>query len=235
MIGDESFMSAIQPRRWNIFARELQDILAAHQLRLGQLDDLGLGIHREKVGRLQRSLHSSAHFPTLSPEEIDRLISAIQLTVLEQLQIRSALLATAVERILMDRIDPQIAYMAADDVFNILFAAMRAQPSTTLVGVRGDSPADDTEELGDAAFEEALDRIDRATLALHLSRQATTPEAQRAHAEEAAESFAVAATLLQRVQYPAHDSDEWRAWDEEARHGRQVAEMLRDQNGPSQP
>jgi hypothetical protein len=228
-------MSSVQPRRWNIFARELQDILTAHQLRLGQLDDLGLGIHREKVGRLQRSLHSSAHFPTLSPEEIDRLISALQLTIPEQLQIRSALLATAVERILMDRVDPQIAYMAADDVFNILFAAMRAQPSTILAGVRGDSPADDTEESGDAAFEEALDRIDRATLALHLSRQATAPEAQRAHAQEAAESFAVAVTLLQRVQFPAQDSDEWRVWDEEARHGLQTAESLRDQNGQSQP
>jgi hypothetical protein len=42
-------------RRWNLFAREMEDLLLARRLGLGHLDDRA-GIHREKVRRLRRSL-----------------------------------------------------------------------------------------------------------------------------------------------------------------------------------
>ena len=45
----------IMGRRWNLFARELEDILTTHNLSMGQLDDQ-VGIHREKVRRTQTIL-----------------------------------------------------------------------------------------------------------------------------------------------------------------------------------
>ncbi len=45
--------SVVMLPRWNIFARELESILAARGLRLSHLDDRGVVFHREKVRRLQ--------------------------------------------------------------------------------------------------------------------------------------------------------------------------------------
>src|ERR1039457_4814831 len=87
--------------RWNIFARELEDILATRGLKLGHLDDRGVVFHREKVRRLQQSLKSPQHLTTLNPDEMERLTVIMQLTALEQKQLRAALLATAVEMTLM--------------------------------------------------------------------------------------------------------------------------------------
>lgn len=228
-------MPSPYPPRWNIFARELERVLDDHDLRLGQLDDRGVVLQREKVRRLQHSLRSPAHFPTLNPEEVERLFTIVELTSDEQARIRAALLATAVERILMDRLDPPTALMAADDVFNILYAALRAQPVGVLAGIKGGSPADEADETGDTAYEEALDLIDRATLALHLSREAKTPEARKTHAEEAAETFTRAKRLLQTAQLPAHESDEWRGWDQEVAAGLASANALLAQPGGGQP
>jgi hypothetical protein len=38
-------------KRWNLFARELEDILEEHGLRLGHLNDRA-GLHPQKVSRL---------------------------------------------------------------------------------------------------------------------------------------------------------------------------------------
>src|SRR5258708_7350064 len=103
------------PTRWNIFARELEDVLAIRRLRLSHLDDRGVVLHREKVRRLQLSLKSSKHLTTLNPEEMERLTTIMQLTDLEQKRLNAALLATAIERTLMDRVDAQTALMAADE------------------------------------------------------------------------------------------------------------------------
>src|SRR5271165_4605204 len=101
-----------KPPRWNIFARELENVLRMRDLRLGHLDDRGIVLQREKVRRLQRSLLTPSHFPILSPEELDRLISYLELTRLEQHRLHAAIVATAVERTLMDRVPPEVALLA---------------------------------------------------------------------------------------------------------------------------
>lgn len=212
---------------WNIFVRELETILLKRGLRVSHLDDRGIVLHREKVRRLQQSLKSPRHLTTLNPDEIERLTLEMQLSEHEQKQLRAALLATAVEMILMDRIDPQTALMASDDVFHILFAAMKAQPDMVMTtGVKAGAISDDAEECGDELFVQALDLVDRAILAVHVSQQASSPQAQIIHAREAFDTFAHSLTLLQQCQSPPADSDDWRYWFNEVNDGQKLAEAL---------
>jgi len=214
--------------RWNIFARELEDVLRAHKLRLGNLDDNGIVLYREKVRRLQQSLKRPTQFPTLNPEEMDRLFATIPLTAAEQTRLRAALLATAIERILMDRIDPYAALMGGNDAFAIILEAMQsATPPKHLVHTKGGAMIDaDDEQDGDVAYQAALAQIDRATLALHASLHATSGAARLANAHEAQSAFMSALEQLDLTHRPAQTSEEWAAWRREALQGRQHAEAL---------
>ncbi len=218
--------------RWNIFARELENILNVRGQRLSQLDDRGVVLHREKVRRLQQSLRSPNHLTTLNPEEMERLTEIMQLTDLEQKRLHAALLATAVEMTLLDRVDPQTALMASDDVFNILFAAMKAQPDMVMTtGVKGGAMTEEHSKDSDTTFVQALDLIDRATLAVHVSRNAVSLQAQVAHARDAFDVFTRSLELLQQCQLPHHDSEDWRYWYGEADDGRRMAESLMQLEG----
>lgn len=213
--------------RWNIFARELEGILAEHGLRLSQLDDRGIVDHREKVRRLQRSLKSPSHLATLNPIEIERLITELNLSDLEQQRLRASLLATAVEMTLLDRVEAQVALMAADDVFNILFAAMRARPEMTVAsGVKAGAFTDENEVIGDEQFMLALDWLDLGYVALLSGKYAFSLRARRVRAYEAAGAFAQALQALRNCQSPSQESEEWRYWYDEAEAGRRMAEAL---------
>ena len=220
------------PTRWNIFARELEDVLAVRDLKLGHLDDRGVVFHREKVRRLQQSLKSPGHLTTLNPEEMERLTEIMGLSDLEKLRLRAALLATAVEMTLLDRIDPEIAFMASDNVFDTLFAAMREQPNLAMaVGVRGGAMIGEIDMDTDPQYVEALDLIDRAMLAVHVSRNAVSSQAQVAHARDAFNVFTRSLELLQQCQTPHHESEGWRYWYGEADDGRKMAASLMRSGG----
>ena len=118
-------------KRWNLFARELEDILAAYNLGLGHLDDR-VGIHREKVRRLIQSLRVPKSFSILNTEEMDLLVQTLQLGNEEVLRLRTALLATAIERTLMDRINPDDALLAAEQTFPLLLNALHEQTRVRL-------------------------------------------------------------------------------------------------------
>src|SRR5579859_204278 len=90
-------------RGWNLFARVLQEILVAHGVGLGHLDDRA-NIHPEKVRRLQRSLQAPKSFPVLNIEEMEQVITVFRLNRQEKVRLRAAILATSVEETLMDRI-----------------------------------------------------------------------------------------------------------------------------------
>jgi hypothetical protein len=127
----------------------------------------------------------------------------------------------------MDRVDPETALMASDDVFNILFAAMKAQPGMVMArNVKGVAMIGDADILGDATFTQALDLIDRATLALHVSRYAPLLQAQVVHARQAYDGFTRSIELLQRCQVPGHASESWHFWHDEAFHGQEMATAL---------
>lgn len=216
-----------QPERWNIFARELEDVLKVRNLQLGHLDDRKVVLHREKVRRLQHSLASPKHLTTLNPVEMERLTTIMRLTELEQIRLRAALLATAVEMTLIDRVEADIALMAANEVFNTLFAAMKAQPNMVMTTrVRAGAMIEENDTFGDALFIEALDMIDRATLALHVSRSAASLQAQIIHAREAFDAFTHSLNLLWRAQSPLPNSEDWHSWYDEAIDGKKMAEEL---------
>ncbi len=213
--------------RWNIFARELEDVLAERGLRLSHLDDRGIVNHREKVRRLQHSLLSPKHLTTLNPAEMDRLIVEMQLTDMEQKRVLAALLATSVEMTLLDRTEPEVALMAADNVFAILFAAMKAQPDMFVTtSIRAGGMIDEDESFGDTFFAQALDLLDRATLSLHAGRNATSREARMAHAYEALANFNRTLELLNQSRSPHPDSERRRCWYAEASDGYKMAERL---------
>ncbi len=60
-------------RRWNIFASELECVLAAQGVRLEDLDH-HLPILPEKVRLLSQSLLQPGNFPLLSYEEMEQMI-----------------------------------------------------------------------------------------------------------------------------------------------------------------
>jgi hypothetical protein len=211
---------------WNIFARELEGVLQTRDLRLGHLDDRAVVSHPEKVRRLQKSLKTPAHFPVLNPDELDRLTRLISLSDEEQSRLRAALVATAVERALMDRLDPPTALMAANDVFEICLAAMREQPTMALATVKAGAIVAriDPEEVAGAA--EVLDLLDTATSALDTASNASSLPARQANAWVAEMLFTRAIHLLKNEGAGAENDGAWRSRLDEAREGHALAEAL---------
>ena len=89
-------------KRWNIFAAELEDMLASRGVNLSLLDNRA-SIHREKVRRLRQSLLKPKSFPILSTDEMDKVIRVFGLNDTEVLRLRAAMLATSIEKMLIDR------------------------------------------------------------------------------------------------------------------------------------
>ena len=58
---------------WSIYALTLKRILNTYRMDLGHLDDR-VGIHREKVRRLIRSLHTPDSLPVLNPDEVAAVV-----------------------------------------------------------------------------------------------------------------------------------------------------------------
>src|SRR5260370_1423805 len=155
---------------WNLFASVLQEILAAHGLGLGHLDDRA-NIHREKVRRLKLSLKVPKSFPVLNIDEMEQVIAVFQLNRNEQIRLRAAILATSIEETLMDRINPEDALKAAEHIFGMIEQALR-EHAHDLIGIgaiKGGSMLSGEGEI-DRKLGNALTAIDHATLALHLTR-----------------------------------------------------------------
>jgi hypothetical protein len=223
--------------RWNLFARELEDILAEHHLRLSQLDDAkdqygAPLVHREKVRRLRRSLAVPA-FTMLNPEELDRVVEALHFSDEERIRLNAALLATGVQMMLSDRIDAPTALRAAEETF-IVFQRVLQAPSAealALAQTRGRvAMSDETTEL-DIRFERALDTLDRANLALHMSQSSASFTDKIERAQQAHDGFRNAIRLLEKADTPTREDEAWQLWRTEAQQGRESAAQLLAQFG----
>lgn len=80
----------------------------------------------------------------------------------------------------------------------------------------------DEKEL-DLALEPALDDIDRATMALHLSRMVAPPGDGIEQAQQAYAAFEAALLALFALPRVMQTTTAWQHWSEEARHGIAVA------------
>lgn len=128
--------------RWNIFARTLEDILLKRNL---NWRDLSTQAHIEQdiVDRLQASLVSPTSFPVLSIEEMDEITDIFNIDPQETLQLRAALIATSVERMLIERVESQTALQAAEQVFALTLDALIRQKGEKhggLISLSDDGP-----------------------------------------------------------------------------------------------
>jgi len=78
-----------------------------------------------EVRRLQRSLTSHKHLTPLHPDAMDRVTAFMGLSDDEQRRLQSALLATGVEQVLMDRMAPPQTWRLANDLIPFLLGVLR--------------------------------------------------------------------------------------------------------------
>jgi hypothetical protein len=157
-VQDETVVDGTSPDgliKWNIFARVLEEILAAHDARIGQIDDR-TPIYREKVARLQRSLSDSAHIHALNPAELEQVRRAFTLSDDEMLQLRAAVVAASIQKGLLDRISPEDARLAAEELYPGLVDSLRrrARAPRGVGQIRGDDGMLDAFPWGIRALED---------------------------------------------------------------------------------
>jgi hypothetical protein len=204
-------------KRWNIFARELEDILVSRGLRLGQLDDRA-GIHREKVRRLRISLLSPKSFPVLNPAEMEDVAEAFHFKLYEVLHLRAAALAAAIEALLMDRIDSESALLVTEQILHMLSRALRDNPNrvSALNAIRGEQDGSSDPTDFERACEGALQAIDRATRFMYFEMNAAE---HRIYSQQAQLHFEVALALLQQAPDEIKAGEDWQMWHNEVLNG----------------
>jgi hypothetical protein len=223
--GGASTMVIVPPthQRWNIFARILEDLLHERGLGLGLVDDRA-GVHREKVRRLKQSLIVPKSFPVLNPEEMEQVVVAFQFTEHEVHRLRAAILATAIEETLMERIAPIDALIAAEQVFGVILQAFyrhAGEKSGLAVTRKSREQSDNADEL----LEPALHAIDRGTIAIHLSQSAESDLEQVEYAHRALTDFQLALNLLSSISEHLMLTEAWQVWQHEAQKGITIAQQ----------
>ena len=191
---------ATSEKRWNLFACELEDILADHHLSIGQLDDK-VGIHREKVRRLKQSLLTPKSFPVLNTQEMKQVSEKLQLSDAEIMRLRAAVLATSIERMLMDRINKDDALAAAEQMLPLISKAMHEQVNsiTGFGAIRREDTISSGYDESDLALESSIEAIEKGTIALHLSYNVSSHTERIERAQEARHHFEVAQAELYAV------------------------------------
>jgi uncharacterized small protein (DUF1192 family) len=222
----------ISGKRWNVFARELEDVLAVHHLSIGQLDDR-FDIHREKVRRLNQSLLMPKSFPVLNTEEMEHLVNTLQLSEAEIIRLRAAILATAIERTLMDRINQEDALVAAEQLLPLISKAMQDQiNSITGIGaIRREETISSGYDESDLALESAIEAINKGTIALHLSYNVSSHIERVERAREARHHFEVAQAELEEVDDDARMLASWKYCYNEAQNRQAEAEERLEELG----
>ena len=187
-------------KRWNLFARELENILAVHNLSIGQLDDQ-IGIHREKVRRLKQSLLLPKSFPVLNTEEMEQVVDALSLDDAEVMRLRAAILAVAIERILMDRINQDDALLATEQLLPVISKAMQqeVQSITGMGAIRREDTIPSNYDESDLALELAKERLEKGTLAIHLSYHVSSHSERIERTREARTHFEAVLAELNEV------------------------------------
>lgn len=213
---------------WNIFACELAAILHAKGYRLGQLDDRA-GIHPQRISRLQRSLREP-RFHVLPPDDLDSIAKAFDMNEDEKIRLRAAILATAIEEMLMGRIDATDALAAANAIFPLLYAALREHgPVSPSIGaIKGAIAAADN-SLGsaelDATLEDALEQLDAATLTVYLA-STQREDARSTSIRRASEQLRAARAKLEAMPGAVREQETWLVWHAEVLKGLSAVDQL---------
>jgi hypothetical protein len=207
-------------RDWNIFARELEEVLAARQQSLREIGPQP-GLTAGKARRLWQSLQTPGRLPVLTPEDLEDLELELSLRPQEWTRLQAALLATAIERLLIYRIGPQPALQAAEQLMPLLDAVLQERwEQEERLGARR-SPdweaIEGTEE--DLTWEVIWGRLDAATLALQLGCSVSSYRERVRALKEAREVFLEALGLLDDLGASIKALPIWEEAYQEARRG----------------
>jgi hypothetical protein len=219
-----------EPPKWNIFVRELEDILEAYGHKLGYLTNIELYqddgkplVHPQKLDRMRTSLTNSNQFPTmLNPDELQKVIAIFKFNEFEIARLRTAILATSVQRTLQERkIDAEHALKAADAVYYILLPIFHATPD--IEGIRHPNEQRITMTTLENPWNPVINVIDYAVLEWHLSRETGTIRERTAHARQAKNAFESAKKSLNEM--AVHD-EQWHLWNNETQNGLTASNRL---------
>lgn len=211
-------------KRWNLFARELESILVAHNIQLEHLDEHA-HISREIVRSLSQSLRIPGSFPVLDTDEMNSVIQEINLSNEEVGRLRAAILAIAIEKMLMERVSQDGALQTAEQAFIVILQSIKE--STSKSGGPdsfriGDGDAGEDDEL-DMLLGAAMEAIDSANLALHLSRNVRSHKERIEKARQALTNFEEALADLEEVDEYIRALHPWQHWHSKAQQGLAIA------------
>lgn len=216
-------------RSWNLFARELEAILAKRGLGIGHLDNRAF-IHPEKVRRLQRSLREPK-FHVLPPEEIDRICTVFQFTPQEVMRLKAAILATAIEVMLMNRINQDDALAAAEQFLPLLQRALETHDgdADAIGQIKSIPEAPASAESVTQQLEHAIETLDIAVLLLHAAGGSMAGGSehlveQKAYTRSARANFLAAQASLERFDAGIQQTETWRAWHDESLKGAVISD-----------
>ena len=219
-------------KRWNLFARVLEEILAAHQQSLGAFDPK-LGFSAEKARRLQQSLSVPGSLPVLTPEELEELELALSLREEEWTRLRAALLATEIERMLTYRIGQERALQVAEHFFPLIDEALWEQFQSA--GRWGTKRGPDWEAIEDTemdlAWEGIWETLDSATLALQLSSYVSSSRERVKKLKEARTDFQEALEQLNGLDARMKALPLWVNASQEAQKGLDAVAAWLDEPG----
>ncbi len=213
-----------QMNGWNIFARELQNLLRKYNLNVSQLDER-VGINPEKVRRLSQSLHTPKSFPVLNVTEMELLRNTLNLPQADMMHLRAAILTTSIEKTLMDYIDQDDARHAANQLFPTILDALEEQYERSqdrLGGTRGDTGVQDDDDSDHvfASVNEALDEADRA---LGMSDVTSNPKRKKQFAQSAHDAYEDALQQLNQLSRDFKRLPAWKDLQQSAQQGKLAA------------
>lgn len=209
---------------WNLFARELEAVLVAHHQSLQELDPQ-LGIPLDKARRLQHSLQTPGSLPVLTPDEFEDLEMELSLELEEWTHLQAAVLATAVERLLVYRVGQEQAVRAAELLLPVLDSALQERWTLEerLGARRGPNWGALEDDGDDLVWEGIWETLDAGTLALQLACSVSAYRERVRALVEARGDFQHALERLQSLGAGFQVLPIWEEARQEARRGLDAA------------
>jgi hypothetical protein len=213
-------------KRWNIFARELENLLAARRIRLELLHEV-ITIFPDKARRLAQSLYEPGYFPLLNNGELEDLTLTCHLSHAEVLHLKAAVLATSVEKMLLGyTLDEEKALQTADTTFPFFLDVLQQidDEANDQDAIRGDLflAMDNT---NDRALNDAYHSFDNGEMALYLSEHAVSKQERVESARQACHYFKQALEELDTAEIHIRTTQGWHDWRAEIQRSLTSAEI----------
>lgn len=187
-------------KRWNIFARELEIILATRGIRIEALPGK-IAIFPEKARHLAQSLSEAGSFPILNADEMADLIRKFHLSNAEVLHLNTAILATSIEKTLIGHVGREVALTIADATFPQILAAFRqADDDANDPDARRGDIFLTQDNTNNDVLNAAWRSFDGGEMALHLGLNATSHKEQIDNIRQACQLFEQALKELETVE-----------------------------------